>query len=453
MTQVSYQASSRKYRPQNFAEILGQSSIVTVLKNALLLERAVHAYIFSGIRGTGKTTLARIFTKALNCTYLSAEGEPCNSCASCKEVTAGSSLDVIEIDGASHRGIEDIRQINETVLFSPAKSKYKIYIIDEVHMLTKEAFNALLKTLEEPPRHVKFFLATTEIHKVPSTILSRCQKLHLQRIPDSMIIEKLLLMAQDNSIETSKEALVPIARAAQGSLRDAESLYDYATVLLGNTLSTKAVADALGLVSLDTFCALEEAIRQGDVLAALTPVTALLNAGIVPTIFLHEFTLFYRDLLFISDPSSRLAKIAGLYQPEQLLEMIDFLGESARHLQHTIFEQTFLETSIIHLIRIFHRPTLSQLVSTIQTKEWESLRDPKELDLEQAQPTPLPTPKTTSLYEEQSLLPQTDVQQQSLSKVVLSVKANTSPSLAGSATTDTLLQFAVVEFSGILTKE
>ncbi|ETR79913.1 DNA polymerase III gamma subunit, partial [Chlamydia pneumoniae B21] len=262
MTLQPYQASSRKYRPQIFREILGQSSVVAVLKNALIFNRAAHAYLFSGIRGTGKTTLARILAKALNCVHLSEDGEPCNQCFSCKEIASGSSLDVLEIDGASHRGIEDIRQINETVLFTPVKAKFKIYIIDEVHMLTKEAFNALLKTLEEPPQHVKFFFATTEIHKIPGTILSRCQKMHLQRIPEKTILEKLSLMAQDDHIEASQEALAPIARAAQGSLRDAESLYDYVISLFPKSLSPDTVAQALGFASQDSLRTLDNAILQ-----------------------------------------------------------------------------------------------------------------------------------------------------------------------------------------------
>src|SRR3984957_4201366 len=221
-----YQVLARKYRPQSFQEVLGQEAIITTLKNAIKNNRLAHAYLFCGSRGTGKTTLARIFAKALNCQRPTEDLEPCNVCESCKEITSGSSLDVLEIDGASHRGIDDVRQINDTVGYSCASGKYKIYIIDEVHMLTKEAFNALLKTLEEPPPKVKFFFATTEPHKIPATILSRCQRFNLRRISPSLIVQKLQRIAQDVKAEIDPEALHLIANMADGALRDAESLLD-----------------------------------------------------------------------------------------------------------------------------------------------------------------------------------------------------------------------------------
>ncbi|WP_100934054.1 DNA polymerase III subunit gamma/tau [Candidatus Chlamydia corallus] len=446
MTPSLYQTSSRKYRPQVFGEILGQSSVVTVLKNALLLNRAAHAYLFAGIRGTGKTTLARILAKALNCSHLSHDGEPCNQCSSCKEIASGSSLDVLEIDGASHRGIEDIRQINETVLFTPVKAKFKIYIIDEVHMLTKEAFNALLKTLEEPPRHVKFFLATTEIHKIPSTILSRCQKMQLQRIPDKAILDKLSLMAQDDHIEASQEALAPIARAAQGSLRDAESLYDYVISLFPRNLSPETVSQALGLTSQDALKTLENAIRQKDYPTALQTVIDFLNSGVAPVTFLHDLTLFYRDLLLKNHNNSSGAKFNSHYKTEQLLEIIDFLGESAKHLQNTIFEQTFLETVVIHIIRIYQRPVLSELLSSIKSTQFEGLRNIKETA--PIMPSRLTTSPPETTYKEQSFLEKQNQPSAPEGKII-SVEAKGSSSTK-SAAIDTLLQFAVVEFSGIL---
>ncbi|AAP05079.1 DNA polymerase III subunit gamma/tau [Chlamydia caviae] len=446
MTSTTYQVSSRKYRPQTFSEILGQDAVVTVLKNALQFQRVAHAYLFSGIRGTGKTTLARIFAKALNCPERTSDHEPCNHCCICKEISSGTSLDVIEIDGASHRGIEDIRQINETVLFTPAKSQYKIYIIDEVHMLTKEAFNSLLKTLEEPPSHVKFFLATTENYKIPGTILSRCQKMYLKRIPETMIVEKLASISKENSIETSSEALLPIARAAQGSLRDAESLYDYVTGLFPKSLSPESVADALGLLSQDTLYTLAECIRTQKYAEALLPVTTAINSGVAPITFLHDLTVFYRDLLLNKDQGhSPLSATAVHYSSECLLEIIDFLGEAAKHLQQTIFEKTFLETVIIHLIRICQRPSLETLFSQLKTSTFDT---PRSIPQQQEPPKPIIQPEKH--YEEQSFL--------SLSAKSPTVKEalhqkETSPSLVGSATIDTLLQFAVVEFSGILTKE
>ncbi|EPP35966.1 hypothetical protein BOKEGFJH_00144 [Chlamydia avium] len=436
MSSSTYQVSSRKYRPQTFSDILGQDSVVTVLKNALQFHRVAHAYLFSGIRGTGKTTIARIFAKALNCVSPTENYEPCNSCCQCQEISSGTSLDVLEIDGASHRGIEDIRQINETVLFAPAKSQYKIYIIDEVHMLTKEAFNSLLKTLEEPPRHVKFFLATTETHKVPGTILSRCQKMQLKRIPEAIIVDKLASIAQETHIRASRESFIPIARSAQGSLRDAESLYDYIISLFPQELLPSAVADALGLLPQDTLTALTEAIRTKNYTQALLPITTAINSGVSPITFLHDLTMFYRDLLLHKEDSdSPLMKLSQHYSYECLLEIIDFLGESAKYLQHTIFEKTFLETVIIHLIRIYQRPSLKNLFSQLKAEISPKLS---------LTPSPSVQPQipiqSNTHYEEQNFLSPP-------------LPKKETPSSVGGAAIDTLLQFAVVEFSGILTKE
>lgn len=430
MTATGYQVSSRKYRPQTFQHILGQESVVTVLKNALAFNRVAHAYIFSGIRGTGKTTLARLFAKALNCDQLSPDQEPCNHCASCKEISSGSSLDIIEIDGASHRGIEDIRQINETVLFIPSKARYKVYIIDEVHMLTKEAFNSLLKTLEEPPAHVKFFLATTELHKVPSTILSRCQKMHLKRIPEPVIIDKLSMIAQDHHLEASRESLHPIARAAQGSLRDAESLFDYILSLFPNSLSPDAVSQALGLVPQEILQNLTRAIHQQDYPGALLPITQLIDSGVAPVSFLHDLTLFFRNILLKQEDSS----IKDLFSQEQLLEILDFLGESAKHIQQAFFEKTFLETVIIHLIQICSRPSLKTLLAQVQQPVQAISPFPSDI-----------RPLTPPISEELPLrkpIPPKPIERKE-------------PSLSWqeSATIDSLLQFAAVEFSGVLTKE
>src|SRR5579872_4618574 len=242
----SYQIISRRYRPDTFESIIGQEAIVTTLKNALRSSMLANAYLFCGSRGVGKTTFARLFAKALNCKELTKDLEPCNSCSSCKEISAGRSLDVLEIDGASNRGIDDIRQINETVGYATTGSKYKIYIIDEVHMLTKEAFNALLKTLEEPPSNVKFFFATTEPHKIPQTIISRCQRFDLQRITPEMISRKLTAIAQDLNIQIEKEALRLVSHLAEGSLRDSQSLFDQLLAFGGKSIDAADVHRLLG---------------------------------------------------------------------------------------------------------------------------------------------------------------------------------------------------------------
>lgn len=222
---MGYLPFARKWRPQDFDEIVGQEHITTTLKNAISMERLHHAYLFTGPRGIGKTSTARIFSKALNCEK-GLSIKPCNACSSCKEITAGSSMDVIEIDGASNRGIDEIRNLRETVKFSPSKGLFKIYIIDEVHMLTTEAFNALLKTLEEPPMHVKFIFATTEPHKVLPTILSRCQRFDFRRIQMKDIITKLHEVSKIESLNIDEDAFLYIAKASDGSMRDAESILD-----------------------------------------------------------------------------------------------------------------------------------------------------------------------------------------------------------------------------------
>ena len=217
---MSYIVFARKWRPQNFDEIIGQEHIATTLKNAIELNRVAHAYLFSGPRGTGKTSTARILAKALNC----ASGPtptPCNNCTPCKEITSGISLDCIEIDGASNRGIDEVRALRENVKFAPSGGKFKIYIIDEVHMLTSEAFNALLKTLEEPPAHIKFIFATTRPYKLLPTILSRCQRFDFKRIPLELITSKLKKITAEEKINATEEALFYIAKAAGGSMRDA----------------------------------------------------------------------------------------------------------------------------------------------------------------------------------------------------------------------------------------
>ena len=261
---MNYQVIARKFRPRTFKEMIGQEPLVTTLKNAIRLGRMPHAYLFSGPRGTGKTSVARLFAKAINCESRTADSEPCNACPSCLEIQSGTSLDVLEIDGASHRGIDDIRKINETVGFSSLSGRYKIYLIDEVHMLTKEAFNALLKTLEEPPPKVKFLFATTEPHKVPPTILSRCQRFQLRRIPFPAIIQKLKWIATQIGIEVEDEALVLIAKRAEGGLRDAESLFDQLISFQEGKVTAASAADLLGVPSKEHFYRIDQAVSQGD---------------------------------------------------------------------------------------------------------------------------------------------------------------------------------------------
>ena len=260
---MSYIVLARKWRPQNFDEVVGQPHITTTLKNAISLGRVAHAYLFTGPRGIGKTSTARILAKALNCTQ-GPTIHPCDRCDSCKEIMVSNSLDVLEIDGASNRGIDEIRNLRENVRFAPAKGRFKVYIIDEVHMLTQEAFNALLKTLEEPPHHVKFIFATTRPHKIPPTILSRCQRFDFKRIPVNDLLAKLKNIAEVEKLKVSKEALFYIARVSEGSMRDAESILDQLASFCDSTIEVNDVVSVLGKVDQDVLFELAQALIDKD---------------------------------------------------------------------------------------------------------------------------------------------------------------------------------------------
>jgi DNA polymerase-3 subunit gamma/tau len=286
---VSYLVLARKSRPQTFAEVVGQKPVVRTLQNALVQNRVPHALIFSGIRGTGKTTLARIMAKALNCEQGPAE-EPCNQCRSCREITEGTSIDLQEVDGASNRGIQEIRELKEKIRFMPTSSRFKIFIIDEVHMLTTEAFNALLKTLEEPPDHVYFMFATTELHKVPVTILSRCQRYELKRLTRRELVDHFTRLATLEGVQIEPQAVEMIVRESGGSVRDGLSLLDQVFSYCGTTVRADEVVDVLGLVSHQLVGTLGRALLQGD----LTIIYQLLDQ-----MYLHgtDIKRFSNDLL------------------------------------------------------------------------------------------------------------------------------------------------------------
>src|SRR6266403_5968819 len=260
---MSYQVIARKYRPQRFSDVIGQEHVTQTLANAISQNRIAHAYLFCGPRGTGKTTIARIFAKCLNCT-----GGPkvdfSDDDPRCQEITEGRSIDVLEIDGASNNGVEQVRELRETVKYAPASSKFKIYIIDEVHMLSTAAFNALLKTLEEPPAHVKFMFATTDPEKVLPTILSRCQRFDLRRIPSALIVKHLALIAGKEKVKLDEEALLAIARGAEGGMRDAESALDQLISFCGEKIVESDVLSMFGLTAQGQILALSTAVLKGD---------------------------------------------------------------------------------------------------------------------------------------------------------------------------------------------
>ncbi len=286
---MTYQVLARKWRPQTFEEVVGQEPITKTLQNALALGRVAHAFLFSGPRGVGKTSVARILAKALNCVH-GPTPTPCNTCPRCQEIVSGGSLDVLEIDGASNRGIDEVRDLREKIKYTPVAGKYKVYIIDEVHMLTKEAFNALLKTLEEPPAHAVFVLATTEPHKVPVTILSRCQRYDFRRIPTAAIKEYLEKLAAMEGWEIDAEGLALIAREAEGSLRDAQGFLDQVVTFGGTAVPAPEIARILGVTERGALLAALQAILRRDGVAILHLVDELYNRG-------HDLKRFYQDLV------------------------------------------------------------------------------------------------------------------------------------------------------------
>lgn len=369
--QDTYQVIARKYRPKKFSEVLGQDTIITILKNAISLKQVAHAYIFSGTRGTGKTTLARIFSKCLNCLHQEQEIEPCNHCESCQEITRSQSIDVLEIDGASHRSIEDIRYINDTIAFSPIKSDFKIFIIDEVHMLTKEAFNALLKTLEEPPVHVKFLFATTELHKIPETILSRCQVLTLKRLSLEKITEKLSLVLNSLNIGFEEEAIKKIAERAEGSLRDAESLLEQLLAFNPTCLNETSVSTSLGIAHNQLIEDINQAILTKNYETIFSVADTIFQEGYQINYFLEQLINHFKNILLIQSRSNSPTVNPDYYSEETLLSILEFLGESSFRLKQTIFEKSFLEIVLLQLIKIHSLPSMKSFVQTLNILEKE----------------------------------------------------------------------------------
>ena len=300
---MTYQVISRKYRPQRFDEVVGQSHICSTLKNAIKTNHISHAYLFTGSRGIGKTSTARILAKSLNCQNPK-DNNPCNVCTNCVEITAGRSIDVLEIDGASNRGIDQIRDLRENVKYPPASSKYRIFIIDEVHMLTKEAFNALLKTLEEPPEHVIFIFATTEPQKIPATIISRCQRYDFHRIPVSEIVEQLENIVKEELVNVPDDILILIAKKAEGSMRDAESLLDQLISFSGETIKLADAQKILGLIDYEYFIHIGDLILNHDKSALIENSQKIFDEGMNVGEFLNGFSEHFRNLLIAKEVGS-----------------------------------------------------------------------------------------------------------------------------------------------------
>lgn len=361
---MSYTALYRKFRPDSFTDVKGQDAIVKTLKNQIKAERIGHAYLFCGTRGTGKTTIAKILAKAVNCEH-PIDGNPCNECETCRAIAAGTSMNVIEIDAASNNGVDNIREIREEVAYSPASGKYKVYIIDEVHMLSTGAFNALLKTLEEPPSYVIFILATTEAHKIPITILSRCQRYDFKRISLMTIAERLQELMEQENVEADEGALRYIAKKGDGSMRDALSLLDQCiSFYLGERLTYEHVLDVLGAVDTDEFSKLLREIIEGDVTKVILHVEELIMQGRELGQFVTDFTWYMRNLLLLKSSDNmedvldvsaenllQLQEEAGMMREDTLMRYIRIFSELSTQMKYASSRRVLLETALIKLCR------------------------------------------------------------------------------------------------------
>ncbi len=381
-----YRAFYREWRPQSFAEVVGQEHIVRTLQNALKSGQIGHAYLFSGPRGTGKTSVAKIFAKTVNCLN-GPDIEPCNGCANCQRITEGSFVDVLEIDAASNRGIDEIRDLKEKVRYLPAEGKYKVYIIDEVHMLTTEAFNALLKTLEEPPAHVIFLLATTEPQRLPATILSRCQRFDFRRLSVKEIAERLRKVADTHNISTNDSALMLISRYAEGALRDALGLLEQAASFGNQIVKESDVLAILGVIGEDIAFQVAEALLQEDGGELIRIVNDVVNSGKDPKEFLSALILHFRSLMVVKslpDPGDLVGMTensivkakaqAEKFSEDRILQIIDFLAKVENEIRWAALPRVTVETTLLRLIGMGPALQASELNERIMQLEKDIVR-------------------------------------------------------------------------------
>ncbi|MDO4622956.1 MAG: DNA polymerase III subunit gamma/tau [Eubacteriales bacterium] len=362
---MSYQALYRKFRPSTFDEVKGQDHIVKTLKNQLKAGRIGHAYLFCGTRGTGKTSAAKIYARAVNCEHPLEDGSPCNECDVCRDILRGTSNNVIEIDAASNNGVDNIREIREEVAYRPTQGKYKVYIIDEVHMLSTGAFNALLKTLEEPPEYVIFILATTEVNKIPVTILSRCQRYNFHRITIDAIAGRLQELLDREQVQAEEKAVRYVAKAADGSMRDALSLMDQCIAFyLGEELTYERVLDVLGTVDTDVFSALLRKVIQGDAAGSIRILNEMVRNGKEMSQFVSDFTWYLRNLLLVQNSDDledvldvsaenlrQLKEESKMLDSSGLMRYIRILSDLSADLRLATQKQVLTEAALIRLTR------------------------------------------------------------------------------------------------------
>lgn len=379
---MSYTALYRKFRPDDFNDVKGQDHIVTTLKNQIKADRIGHAYLFCGTRGTGKTTIAKILAKAVNCEH-PVDGNPCNTCAMCNAIKAQTSMNVIEIDAASNNGVDNIREIVEEVRYSPTEGRFKVYIIDEVHMLSAGAFNALLKTLEEPPSYVIFILATTEVHKIPITILSRCQRYDFKRISVDEISLRLKELTDKEGVLTEEKAIRYVARAADGSLRDALSLLDQCIAFyLGKTLTYDNVLEVLGTVDVEVFARLLRYIRKGSVADCIAVLEEMIVTGRELTQFTIDFTWYLRNLLLAktsddledilevsTDQLMLLKQEAQSVDAETLIRYIRIFSDLSNQIKYSTQKRVLVEVAFVKLCKPAMETNYDSIVNRLRKIE------------------------------------------------------------------------------------
>lgn len=378
---MSHQAIYRKFRPKTFDDVLGQEHVTKTLKNQILTNNIAHAYLFSGIRGTGKTSTAKIFSRAVNCLN-NHDGNPCNECEICKSTLDETNMDIIEMDAASNNGVEDIRELRDKVKFLPVKSKYKVYIIDEVHMLSKGAFNALLKTLEEPPEHLLFILATTEPQKIPATILSRCQRFDLKRIKSTVIVENMKKICEEIHVEYEEKALKLIAANSEGAMRDALSILDRCVSFNEDKIDYETVINLLGTVNYQVVLEASNHIIDKNIKSAMVLVDEILNRGKEITLFLDELIINFRNMLIIKttnsadnlmriseDEAEELKKASSRVSIDEIVSIIEELSTAQLECKRSLNPRVLLETKLIKMLHNVNNSNIDNLIKRIEELE------------------------------------------------------------------------------------
>jgi DNA polymerase III subunit gamma/tau len=411
---MSYLVLARKYRPQTFEEVYAQDQITQILKNSIDMERIAHAYLFCGPRGVGKTSLARIFAKSLNCLESNKKDRPCNKCDNCLEITRGTSQDVIEIDGASNTGVEDIRDLQKELLYSTSNSSYKIYIIDEVHMLSKNAFNALLKTLEEPPDKVIFIFATTEPHKVLPTIISRCQRFEFKRIPIKKIVARLQDISQKEEINISEDSLFQLAKMADGSMRDSQSLLDQVLAYGSNEVTLKDILEIFGTVAVEVYETIMQSIHDRQTSQIISLLHEVLEKGTDLQEFLGGLMEYVRNLTLLKigiipveaapRELEQMKALAGLYDEKELIYLVSMLIRTKVDIKSSNNPVLLTEMAFIKLSHIAEMRSLEEIISKIDSSQLRNdnpVRPPVRQPVKQL--TPLEEAKQNQQKQEQEL--------------------------------------------------